>query len=116
MLPKITSSPELLTGKSEADSQMCVGAKTIILPTFWTLADCSTYGLSKNPMSEKLFLESTVTSRAFENTCAVVFGTYSPKSDLLVQPLSLTLKPVEAVFDSVDIFERYHLPTTPILY
>lgn len=49
------------------------GAKIIILPTFWTHADCSDYGLSKNPMSEKLFLESTITTRAFENTCAVVF-------------------------------------------
>lgn len=49
------------------------GAKTIIIPTFWTHADCSAYGLSKNSMSEKLFLESTITARTFENTCAVVF-------------------------------------------
>lgn len=45
----------------------------IIIPTFWTHADCSQYGLDQNPMSEKLFLESTLTARAFENTCAVVF-------------------------------------------
>ncbi|KAI4153610.1 MAG: hypothetical protein L6R39_001531 [Caloplaca ligustica] len=49
------------------------GAKIIIIPTFWTLSDCSEYGLSVNPRSEALFLESTITSRAFENTCAVVF-------------------------------------------
>ncbi|KAL8790810.1 MAG: hypothetical protein Q9213_000434 [Squamulea squamosa] len=49
------------------------GAKIIIIPTFWTLSDCSHYGLSVNPRSEALFLESTITSRAFENTCAVVF-------------------------------------------
>jgi len=48
------------------------GAKTIIIPTFWTL-DCSSYGLSKNPLSEELFLETTLTARAYENTCAVVF-------------------------------------------
>ena len=49
------------------------GAKTIIIPTFWTLSDCSPYGLSKNPLSEKLFLESVLAARAFENTCSVVF-------------------------------------------
>lgn len=50
------------------------GAKIIIIPTFWTLSDCSLYGLSINPQSEALFLESTITSRAFENTCAVIFA------------------------------------------
>ena len=49
------------------------GAKMIIIPTFWTHSDCSKYGLEVNPYSEKLFLESTLTARAFENTCAVVF-------------------------------------------
>ncbi|KAL8898381.1 MAG: hypothetical protein Q9192_002105 [Flavoplaca navasiana] len=49
------------------------GAKIIIIPTFWTLNDCSQYGLMVNSRSEALFLESAVTSRAFENTCAVVF-------------------------------------------
>ena len=38
-----------------------------------TLSDCSPYGLSLNPRSEALFLDSTLTCRAFENTCAVVF-------------------------------------------
>ncbi|KAK4695127.1 hypothetical protein P7C71_g2565, partial [Lecanoromycetidae sp. Uapishka_2] len=52
---------------------IAAGAKTIIIPTFWTLADCSPYGLAKNPLSEKLFLETTLTARAYENTCAVVF-------------------------------------------
>ncbi|KAL8715059.1 MAG: hypothetical protein Q9220_001016 [cf. Caloplaca sp. 1 TL-2023] len=49
------------------------GAKIIIIPTFWTLSDCSEYGLSVNPRSEALFLESTIASRTFENTCAVIF-------------------------------------------
>ena len=49
------------------------GAKIIIIPTFWTLVDCSDYGLAKNPNSEILFLESAVTARAYENTCCVVF-------------------------------------------
>ncbi|KAL8702807.1 MAG: hypothetical protein Q9201_004023 [Fulgogasparrea decipioides] len=63
------------------------GAKIIIIPTFLcseskmrvlieltgTLTDCSEYGLSVNPRSEALFLETMVTARTFENTCAVVF-------------------------------------------
>ena len=52
---------------------IAAGAKTIIIPTFWTLADCSPYGLSVNPRAEALFLESTVTARAFENTCCIIF-------------------------------------------
>jgi len=52
---------------------IAAGAKTIIIPTFWTLADCSPYGLSVNPHAEALFLESTLTARAFENTCCVIF-------------------------------------------
>ena len=38
-----------------------------------TLNDCSAAGLRRNPRAEALFLESTVVSRTFENTCAVVF-------------------------------------------
>lgn len=38
-----------------------------------TLADCNPYGLSQNPHSEALFMSSTLTARAFENTCAIVF-------------------------------------------
>ena len=49
------------------------GAKTIIIPTFWTLSDCSPYGLLVNPRAEALFLESVLTARAYENTCAVIF-------------------------------------------
>ena len=50
------------------------GAKTIIIPTFWNLNDCNEAGLAANPMSEALFLESTIVSRCFENTCMVVFA------------------------------------------
>jgi predicted amidohydrolase len=52
---------------------IAAGAKTIIIPTFWTLADCSPTALAINPLSEKLFLETTLTARAYENTCAIVF-------------------------------------------
>ncbi len=45
------------------------GAKIIIIPTFWTLADCSKAGLAVNPSAEALFLDSMLTARCFENTC-----------------------------------------------
>ncbi|KAL8935963.1 MAG: hypothetical protein Q9211_004422 [Gyalolechia sp. 1 TL-2023] len=38
-----------------------------------TRSDCSPYGLSTNPQTETLFLDSVLTARAFENTCAVIF-------------------------------------------
>ncbi|TVY35367.1 putative nitrilase [Lachnellula subtilissima] len=50
------------------------GAKMIIIPTFWSLADCTEKGLAYNAQSEALFLESTLVSRCFENTCMVVFA------------------------------------------
>lgn len=45
------------------------GAKLIIIPTFWTLKDCSEEGLARNPSAEALFLDSILISRCFENTC-----------------------------------------------
>lgn len=50
------------------------GAKLFIIPTFWTLSDCSKAGLAINPVSEALFLDSMLTARCFENTCAIVFA------------------------------------------
>ena len=47
------------------------GAKLIIIPTFWTLSDCSPAGLAVNPASEALFLDSMLTARCFENTCGL---------------------------------------------
>lgn len=49
------------------------GARLIIIPSFWTLNDCSSTGRAYNPSAEALFLDSTLTARTFENTCAVVF-------------------------------------------
>ncbi|KAH7139204.1 carbon-nitrogen hydrolase [Dendryphion nanum] len=50
------------------------GAKMVIVPTFWTLNDCNKEGLAVNPSAEALFLDSVLTARAFENTCAIVFA------------------------------------------
>ena len=48
------------------------GAKIIIIPTFWKLSDCTSAGLALNPRAEALFLDSVITARCFESTCAVV--------------------------------------------
>ncbi|KAG9199467.1 hypothetical protein G6514_008430 [Epicoccum nigrum] len=53
---------------------IAAGAQLIIIPTFWTLNDCNPAGLARNPASEVLFLDSILTARAFENTCAIVFA------------------------------------------
>ncbi|KAL3421975.1 Nitrilase [Phlyctema vagabunda] len=53
---------------------IAAGARTIIIPTFWNLEDCNAEGLAYNPLSEALFLESTLVARAFENTCMLVFS------------------------------------------
>ncbi|KAF2425310.1 carbon-nitrogen hydrolase [Tothia fuscella] len=50
------------------------GAKIIIIPTFWKLDDCSPAGLAYNPSAEALFLDTMLTARAFENTCAIIFA------------------------------------------
>ncbi|KAI1843747.1 hypothetical protein JX266_010006 [Neoarthrinium moseri] len=49
------------------------GAQLIIVPTFWTMKDVTDEGYALNPDGEALFLNSTVISRAFENTCGVIF-------------------------------------------
>lgn len=49
------------------------GAKIIIIPTFWTLKDCTPEGRAYNPSAEKLFLDSILTSRCFENTCGTLY-------------------------------------------
>lgn len=49
------------------------GAQIICLPTFWSMKDVSDEGYALNPDGEAQFLNSTVVSRAFENTCAIVF-------------------------------------------
>ena len=49
------------------------GAQIIFIPSYWTITDVDEEGLALNPDSEKVFLDCTVVSRAFENTACVVF-------------------------------------------
>lgn len=58
------------------------GCDLILIPTFWTALDMCDAGLAINPNAEKLFLESTLVARAFENTCTIVFcNAGGPKKD-----------------------------------
>ncbi|KAI1288637.1 carbon-nitrogen hydrolase [Xylaria venustula] len=49
------------------------GAQIICVPTFWSMRDVSDEGYALNSEGEALFLNSAVVTRAFENTCAIVF-------------------------------------------
>lgn len=48
------------------------GAKLVVVPSWWLMSDAREGG-SLNPQAEKIFLDSMVVCRAFENTCAVGF-------------------------------------------
>lgn len=63
------------------------GAKLIIIPTFWTLNDCSEDGRAINPTSEVLFIDSILTARCFENTCGKVLHHNFVKSDSNIHKL-----------------------------
>lgn len=47
------------------------GAQLILIPSFWMITDMDEVGLALNPDSEKVFLDASVVSRAFENTACV---------------------------------------------
>lgn len=58
------------------------GCELILLPTFWSAFDMSAAGRAINPHTERLFLESTLVARAYENTCTIVFcNAGGPKED-----------------------------------
>ncbi|EPS34952.1 hypothetical protein PDE_09917 [Penicillium oxalicum 114-2] len=60
------------------------GAEIIIIPTFWTPHDAPAEARRYNPDSESLFLNSTLTSRCFENTCGIIFvNAAGPQEDFL---------------------------------
>lgn len=52
------------------------GAEIVVVPACWTLDDSPAYlkGLKRNPDFESMLLNSMITTRCFENTCAVVFA------------------------------------------
>lgn len=60
------------------------GADIIIVPTCWTLDESSAYGLALNSNYETLFLNSVLTTRCFENSCAIVFANSGGPADVFV--------------------------------
>ena len=66
------------------------GADVIIIPSWWHREDAGEEGFAINPDSERLFLQSATTCRAFENTAAIVFcnaGGYSSVTLPIVGPV-----------------------------
>lgn len=58
------------------------GAKMIIIPSYWTSLDMSHEGLAYNKDCEKMFVQNTLVTRAFENTAAILFcNAGGPKED-----------------------------------
>lgn len=49
------------------------GAKIIIIPSYWTSLDMCSEGLAYNPDCEKMFVQNTLVTRAFESTAAVIY-------------------------------------------
>ncbi|KAF5001161.1 hypothetical protein FGRMN_1185 [Fusarium graminum] len=49
------------------------GADIILIPSYWFMSDGGEEGSDLNPDSERIFLNCTLTARAFENTAAIVF-------------------------------------------
>lgn len=60
------------------------GAEIIIIPTYWGKHDANEEALKLNPDSEQLFIESTLTSRCYENTCAIVFANAAGPADFFL--------------------------------
>lgn len=49
------------------------GARYIFIPTMWKSQDCGEKGLKHGQNSERTFIDSVITARAFEENCVVVF-------------------------------------------
>jgi len=81
------------------------GADIIIIPTCWTLDESCETGLKLNPHYESLIVNSMVTARCFENSCAVVFANAGGPSDVFVglsQVAVPFLGPVAVMEDSSE--------------
>lgn len=60
------------------------GAEIIIIPTYWGKHDANEEALRLNPNTEQLFVDSTLTSRCYENTCAIVFANAAGPADFFL--------------------------------
>ncbi|KAJ9255253.1 hypothetical protein DTO195F2_6328 [Paecilomyces variotii] len=73
------------------------GAEVIIVPTYWTKYDALPEALALNPETEVLFIDSTLTSRCFENTCAIIFANAAGPADKFMGTSRVSLPFVGAV-------------------
>lgn len=80
------------------------GADMIIIPSYWFMTDGGTEGADLNPDSERIFLQSTLTSRAFENTALVVFCNAGGLSRVAM-PILGTVAEVEVGEEKVEVVE-----------
>ncbi|KAM6478338.1 carbon-nitrogen hydrolase [Trichoderma sp. SZMC 28011] len=83
------------------------GADIIIVPTCWTLDESSSYGLRLNLDYESLVLNTMITARCFENSCAVVFANAGGPPDTFVglsQVAMPFIGPVNRMWDSSEGF------------
>ena len=49
------------------------GAKYIFIPTLWKSQDCGPKGLAHGADSERTFIDSIITARAYEQNAVIVF-------------------------------------------
>ncbi|EEU37928.1 uncharacterized protein NECHADRAFT_88256 [Fusarium vanettenii 77-13-4] len=80
------------------------GADLIIIPSYWFLTDAGEEGQELNPDAERIFIESALTSRAFENTAAVAFCNAGGLSSVNM-PILGTLGKIEIGEEKVEIVE-----------
>ncbi|KAL8243771.1 hypothetical protein R6Q59_010029 [Mikania micrantha] len=74
------------------------GAEMFIVPTYWMASDMMDEGLRLNAEAEKLFLSTTIVSRSFENTAAIVFcNAGGPKEEGFIGISQVALPIVGAV-------------------
>jgi predicted amidohydrolase len=81
------------------------GADIVIVPTCWTLDESCGFGTELNPDHEALFLNSLITTRCFENSCAVVFANAGGPADVYVglSQVAVPFKgPVNVLKDSAE--------------
>ncbi|KAF5006937.1 hypothetical protein FDECE_6713 [Fusarium decemcellulare] len=74
------------------------GAELILIPSYWFMDDAGDEGQALNPNSERIFLESALTARAFENTAAVAFCNAGG--------LSCVTMPIMGLLGKIDVGEE----------
>ncbi|KAF4981967.1 hypothetical protein FZEAL_2313 [Fusarium zealandicum] len=80
------------------------GADLIIIPSYWFLTDAGEEGQALNPDAERIFIESALTARAFENTAAIAFCNAGGLS-CVTMPILGALGKIDAGEEKLEIVE-----------